>query len=250
MAQFTVIEVKTTPNLERIKEYAKKYKMTPKEALEKKRIGDDYFPIRDQKIVSIGMFSVIMDKDDKFGVSAAVFAGEEKKVIEEAAKKLATIMKTAGKPFFVTGDGRKYALELITGRAMNYLIEAKRKDQEIIPEVMNMLKLLTNPRNGYLKPFDVKDSMDLQAILGLGTDRTPLPDKMKYENEDLPMLANETKDAVLDMATNYAAYLEAQGEKIKPIIYKLDEKAFKTVKIFKFKEEQEIGETDVDIDII
>lgn len=159
-------------------------------------------------------------------------------------------MKTTGKPFFVTGDGRKYALELITGRAMNYLIEAKRKDQEIIPEVMNMLKLLTNPRNGYLKPFDVKDSMDLQAILGLGTDRTPLPDKMKYENEDLPMLANETKDALLDMATNYAAYLEAQGEKIKPIIYKLDEKAFKTVKIFKFKEEQEIGETDVDIDII
>jgi len=193
MAQFTVIEVKTTPNLERIKEYAKKYKMTPKEALEKKRIGDDYFPIRDQKIVSIGMFSVIMDKDDKFGVSAAVFAGEEKKVIEEAAKKLATIMKTTGKPFFVTGDGRKYALELITGRAMNYLIEAKRKDQEIIPEVMNMLKLLTNPRNGYLKPFDVKDSMDLQAILGLGTDRTPLPDKMKYENEDLPMLATKQK---------------------------------------------------------
>lgn len=86
MAQFTVIEVKTTPNLERIKEYAKKYKMTPKEALEKKRIGDDYFPIRDQKIVSIGMFSVIMDKDDKFGVSAAVFAGEEKKSSKKPRK--------------------------------------------------------------------------------------------------------------------------------------------------------------------
>ena len=53
---------------------------------------------------------------------------------------------------------------------------------------------------------------------------------MKYETKTCRCWLNETKDAVLDMATNYAAYLEAQGEKIKPIIYKLDEKHSKRLK--------------------
>jgi len=56
---------------------------------------------------------------------------------------------------------------------------------------------------------------------------------------------------VLDMAVNYAAYLEAQGEKIKPVVYKLNEKIFKTVEIFEFpeKKEQEIETDEGDIDI-
>jgi len=58
---------------------------------------------------------------------------------------------------------------------------------------------------------------------------------------------------VLDMAVNYAAYLEAQGEKIKPVVYKLNEKIFKTVEIFEFPEkkeqEQEIETDESDIDI-
>lgn len=249
MTQFTVIEVKTVPNLERIKEYAMRYEMTPEEALKKKRIGDDYFPIRDQKIVAIGMLSWIVAEKDKVNATAAVFVGEEKKVIEETAKKLEKVVKLAGKPFFVTGDGRKYALELVAGRSMNYLIEARKNDQEIIPELTEMMKLLTNPKNGYLKPFDTRDSMDLQAILGLGTDKMPLPDKLRYDNDDLPLLAKETQNAVLDMAMNYAAYLEAQGEKIKPVIYKLNEKVFKTVEIFNFPEEPEVKDLEIETDL-
>lgn len=57
MIKFTVVEVKTQPNRERIEEYAKRYGMTFEEALEKKRIGEDYFPIRDQKIVAVGILN-------------------------------------------------------------------------------------------------------------------------------------------------------------------------------------------------
>lgn len=251
LMKFTVIEVKTQPNLKRIEEYARRYGMTPEEALEKKRIGDDYFPIRDQQIVSVGLLNLISDKEDSVSVMAAVYAGEEKKVLEETAKKLEKIVKATGKPFFVTGDGRKYALEILGGRAMAYMIEAKKADQEIIPELKDMIRLITSQKNGYLKPFDFRDSVDLQAMLGLGSDRTPLPDGLKYDNKSLPALAEETKSTVLDMAVNYAAYLEAQGEKIKPVVYKLNEKIFKTVEIFEFPEkkeqEQELETNDIDI---
>ncbi len=252
MVKFTVIEVKTQPNLKRIEEYAKRYGMTTEEALNKKRIGEDYFPIRDQQVVSVGLLNFVSEKEDSVGIMAAIYTGEEKKVLEETAKKLEKIVKITGKPFFITGDGRKYALELLAGRAMAHMIEAKRKDQEIIPEMKEMIKLLSSTKNGYLKPFDVRDSIDLQAAFGLGTDRTPAPDSLRYENKDLPALAEETKRSVLDMMTNYAAYLESQGEKIKPVVYKLNEKIFKTVEIFKFPEEEpdtEKGEINiVDID--
>jgi hypothetical protein len=252
MVKFTVIEVKTQPNLKRIEEYAKRYGMTTEEALSKKRIGEDYFPIRDQQVVSVGLLNFVSEKEDSVGIMAAIYTGEEKKVLEETAKKLEKVVKATGKPFFITGDGRKYALELLAGRAMAHMIEAKRKDQEIIPEMKEMIKLLSSTKNGYLKPFDVRDSIDLQAAFGLGTDRTPAPDSLRYENKDLPALAEETKRSVLDMMTNYAAYLESQGEKIKPVVYKLNEKIFKTVEIFKFPEEEpdmEKGEINiVDID--
>ena len=73
LMKFTVIEVKTQPNLKRIEEYARRYGMTPEEALEKKRIGDDYFPIRDQQIVSVGLLNLFSDKEDSVSVMAAGF---------------------------------------------------------------------------------------------------------------------------------------------------------------------------------
>lgn len=248
MIKFTVVEVKTQPNRERIEEYAKRYGMTFEEALEKKRIGEDYFPIRDQKIVAVGILNMMIDKDEKVAIMAQIYAGEEKRVLEETAKGLSTIVASVGKPFFVTGDGRKYALELLAGRAMSYMVDAKRQEQEPTPELKEMIGLLTNPRNGYLKPFDMKDSIDMQAAFGLGTDKAPLPAGMEYRNEDLKKLVEDIRHSVLDMTTNFVCYLEAQREKIKPVVYKLGERVFKTVKIFEFpKPEPETKEEDVDI---
>lgn len=238
MNKFTVIAVETQPNLERIKEYADRYNMTPEEALERKRIGENYFPIRDQKIVAAGVIN-FFSKEEKIGIMAAVFAGEEKKILDNLAKRLDKIVKTTGKPFFVTGDGRKYALEILAGRAMSYMIEAKQKDQEVIPELQDMIKIITSPKNGYLKPFDMRDSIDIQAAFGLGHDVIPLPEKLQYTNEDLPELAENVKGILLDMMKNYACYAEVQGEKIKPVIYKLNEKVFKTTEIFKFEDHDE-----------
>ncbi len=238
MNKFTVIAVETQPNLERIKEYAGRYNMTPEEALERKRIGEDYFPIRDQQVVSAGVLNFV-NKEDKISIMAAVFVGEEKKVLDALAERLEKIVKATGKPFFVTGDGRKYALEILAGRAMYYMIEAKKESQEIKPELQNMIKIITSPKSGYLKPFDMRDSIDIQAAFGLGHDVIPLPEKLQYTNEDLPGLAENIKSILLDMTKNYACYIEAQGEKIKPIVYKLDEKIFKTTEIFKFEDHDE-----------
>jgi len=238
MNKFTVIAVETQPNLKRIEEYAQRYGMTLEEALQRKRIGEDYFPIRDQQVVSAGVLNFI-NKEDKISITAAVFVGEEKKVLDAFAERLEKIVKTTGKPFFVTGDGRKYALEILAGRAMSYMIEAKQNDQEITPELQDMIKIITSPKNGYLKPFDTRDSIDIQAALGLGHDVIPLPEKLQYTNEDLPELAENVKGILLDMMKNYACYTEAQGEKIKPVIYKLNEKVFKTTEIFKFDDHDE-----------
>jgi len=238
MNKFTVIAVETQPNLKRIEEYAQRYGMTLEEALQRKRIGEDYFPIRDQQVVSAGVLNFI-NKEDKISITAAVFVGEEKKVLDAFAERLEKIVKTTGKPFFVTGDGRKYALEILAGRAMSYMIEAKQNDQEITPELQDMIKIITSPKNGYLKPFDTRDSIDIQAALGLGHDVIPLPEKLQYTNEDLPELAENVKGILLDMMKNYACYIEAQGEKIKPVIYKLNEKVFKTTEIFKFDDHDE-----------
>lgn len=238
MNKFTVIAVETQPNLKRIEEYAQRYGMTLEEALQRKRIGEDYFPIRDQQVVSAGVLNFI-NKEDKISITAAVFVGEEKKVLDAFAERLKKIVKTTGKPFFVTGDGRKYALEILAGRAMSYMIEAKQNDQEITPELQDMIKIITSPKNGYLKPFDTRDSIDIQAALGLGHDVIPLPEKLQYTNEDLPELAENVKGILLDMMKNYACYIEAQGEKIKPVIYKLNEKVFKTTEIFKFDDHDE-----------
>lgn len=238
MNKFTVIAVETQPNLKRIEEYAQRYGMTLEEALQRKRIGEDYFPIRDQQVVSAGVLNFI-NKEDKISITAAVFVGEEKKVLDAFAERLEKIVKTTGKPFFVTGDGRKYALEILAGRAMSYMIEAKQNDQEITPELQDMIKIITSPKNGYLKPFDTRDSIDIQAVLGLGHDVIPLPEKLQYTNEDLPELAENVKGILLDMMKNYACYIEAQGEKIKPVIYKLNEKVFKTTEIFKFDDHDE-----------
>jgi len=238
MNKFTVIAVETQPNLERMKEYASRYNMTPEEALERKRIGEDYFPIRDQQVVSAGVLNFV-NKEDKISIMAAVFVGEEKKVLDAFAERLEKIVKATGKPFFVTGDGRKYALEILAGRAMYYMIEAKKESQEIKPELQNMIKIITSPKSGYLKPFDMRDSIDIQAAFGLGHDVIPLPEKLQYTNEDLPGLAENIKSILLDMTKNYACYIEAQGEKIKPIVYKLDEKIFKTTEIFKFEDHDE-----------
>lgn len=238
MNKFTVIAVETQPNLKRIEEYANRYGMTLEEALQRKRIGEDYFPIRDQQVVSAGVLNFI-NKEDKISIIAAVFVGEEKKVLDALAERLEKIIKATGKPFFVTGDGRKYALEILAGRAMYYMIEAKKEDQEITPELQNMIKIITSPKNGYLKPFDTRDSIDIQAAFGLGHDIIPLPEKLQYTNKDLPKLAEDTKRLLLDMTKNYACYIEAQGEKIKPIVYRLDEKIFKTTEIFKFEDHDE-----------
>lgn len=239
MNKFTVIAVETQPNLERIKEYASRYNMTPEEALERKRIGEDYFPIRDQQVVSAGVLNFV-NKEDKISIMAAVFVGEEKKVLDAFAERLEKIVKATGKPFFVTGDGRKYALEILAGRAMYYMIEAKKENQEIKPELQNMIKIITSPKSGYLKPFDMRDSIDIQAAFGLGHDVIPLPEKLQYTNEDLSGLAEDIKSILLDMTKNYACYIEAQGEKIKPIAYKLDEKIFKTTEIFEFEDRDEM----------
>lgn len=246
MNKFTVIDVKTQPNIERIKEYAQRYGMTLEEAIERKRIGGDYFPIRDQEIVSVGILNFVHNNEDKASIMATVFTGEEKKVLDATAEKLEKIVKATGKPFFITGDGRKYALELLAGRAMAYMIEAKKEDQEISPELQNMIRIITNPKHGYLKPFDTRDSIDMQAVFGLGNGVIPLPKELQYKNEDLPRLAEETKRILLDMTKNYACYIEAQGEKMKPVIYKLDEKIFKTAEIFEFEETKAKNEEEME----
>jgi len=248
MEAFTAIDVKTIPNIERIKEYADENELSVEEALAKKEMGEGYFPIRDQKIVAIGAFTYFTE-GDKGKVNRISLAGDEKKILEETAKYIADIMKiTKSMPYFVTADGRKYALEILASRALTHMIEAKKKDEEISPEMAKMLKVLASPKNGYLKPFDTKDSLDLQAYIGLGTDKNALKCQKLYKEKDFEALAFEAAKTVLDIAQNYAALMEIQSGDMKKGVYTLKADGCKS-KIFPIEEKEEEVEEIIEEDI-
>lgn len=106
MNKFTAIVVETQPNLKRIEEYANRYGMTLEEALQRKRIGEDYFPIRDQQVVSAGVLNFI-NKEDKISIMAAVFVGEEKKVLDAFAERLEKNSKSNRKTLLCHGRWEK-----------------------------------------------------------------------------------------------------------------------------------------------